>query len=354
MITRRHSLALPTALVALGGSPALVALGGSPAIAALGGSPALVALSGSPALAAIRPLAIVMNSGGASCSVIDMTTKQIVDTLTTYREPSHWCLSPDRTRLYVCDASGNALFIFDPLTAAPLGHVRMADPYQLAFTPDRKYLVVNALRLNHVDIYDATTLALVKRFAPGAMPSHLDISPDSRWSFNSCQGSDTLASFDLATMTTRWVVPVGRTPAGVLWHNGKILVCLMGRAEIAVVDPQTGAVERRVQAGAGAHNLFLTQDRQTLYVSNRLGGSLMALDPQTLAIRRTYVIPGGPDDIGIAPDGHIWIALRFAEAVAVLNPTTGDYSTIPVGRSPHGLFLNTELTKQGKLTAEIL
>jgi YVTN family beta-propeller protein len=71
-------------------------------------------------------------------------------------------------------------------------------------------------------------------------------------------------------------------------------------------------------------------------------------------VRRTYRLPGGPDDIGIAPDGKIWVALRFAETVAVLDPATGNFTSIPVGRSPHGLFLNTELAKPGKLTAEIL
>ena len=126
MITRRLALALPLGLIA---SPA----------------------------AAAPPLAIVMNSGEASCSVIDMTRRQVIATLPTYREPSHWCLTPDRKTLYVCDASGNALFMFDPLTAAPLGHVRIADPYQLAYTPDNRYLVVNALRIDHVDIYDGAT-----------------------------------------------------------------------------------------------------------------------------------------------------------------------------------------------------
>jgi hypothetical protein len=325
MITRRVALALPAALAAL---PAW----------------------GDPG----KPLAIVMNSGEASCSVIDMTSRQVINTLPTYREPSHWCLTPDRRTLMVCDASGNALFMFDPLTAAPLGHRRMADPYQLAYTPDRKYLVVNALRINHVDVYDGASLALVHRFSPGSMPSHLDFSPDSRWSFNSCQGTDTLTSFDLTTMTTRWTVRVGPTPAGVLWHNGEVLVCIMGRAELVAVDPLTGAITRRIKTGAGAHNIFLTDDRQTLYVSNRLGGSLTALDANTLAPSRTYTLPGGPDDIGIAPDGKIWVALRFAEAVAVLDPQTGDYESIPVGRSPHGIFLSTELTKPGKLTAEVL
>jgi DNA-binding beta-propeller fold protein YncE len=140
----------------------------------------------------------------------------------------------------------------------------------------------------------------------------------------------------------------------VLWLNGKVLVCIMGADYIVEVDPADGRVLRRVQTGIGAHNIFLTADRQTLYVSNRLGGSLTALDPATLTIRRTYTLPGGPDDIGIDPAGHLWIALRFAETVAVLDPATGEYESIPVGRSPHGIFLNTELSKPGKLTAEVL
>jgi hypothetical protein len=38
------------------------------------------------------------------------------------------------------------------------------------------------------------------------------------------QGAGTLVSFDLTTMTIRWKSKVGSTPAGVLWHNGKVLV----------------------------------------------------------------------------------------------------------------------------------
>ena len=106
--------------------------------------------------------------------------------------------------------------------------------------------------------------------------------------------------------------------------------------------------------GDGAHNIFIDTRRNVLYVSNRGPGQtgLTALDPKTFEILRTYPIPGGPDDISIDPDGQIWICLRFAESVAVLNPDTGAYSTIPVGRSPHGIFLNTLLRQKGLITAE--
>ena len=302
------------------------------------------------------PICMVMNSAGANISVIDMTTRQIIATEPALREPSHWALTPDRQTLYICDASGNAVFAFDPRTGAPKGRHRIADPYQLGYSPDQNYLVVNALRLNHVDVYDATTLSLVKRFHAGRMPSHLDFSPDSRWCFSSQQQSNTLFSFDMASMTPRWTVPVGHTPAGVLWLNGKLIVCIMGENGIAEIDPLDGHITRRQQTGPGAHNVFLDEKNRILYISNRGPGdtSLTALDPVTLEIRRRYAIPGGPDDIAIAPDGKIWIALRFAEQVAILDPVTGDYDTIDVGRSPHGIYLSTCLTQKGQVTAERL
>src|ERR1700756_1404941 len=136
---------------------------------------------------AATPLAMVMNSGEASVSVIDMTTREVVRTLPTLREPSHWALSPDRSKLYIADAGGNALFIVDPVNGTGLGHKIVPDPYQIGYTPDQKYMVINALRLDYVDVYRAGDLTLVKRFSPGSMPSHLDFSPDSRWSFNSMQ-----------------------------------------------------------------------------------------------------------------------------------------------------------------------
>jgi YVTN family beta-propeller protein len=80
--------------------------------------------------AAAPPLAMVMNSGEASVSIIDMTTRQVIKTTPTLREPSHWALSPDRSKLYIADASGNSLFILDPLTGDGLGSRRIADPYQ--------------------------------------------------------------------------------------------------------------------------------------------------------------------------------------------------------------------------------
>jgi DNA-binding beta-propeller fold protein YncE len=285
-------------------------------------------------------VAFVVNSAGASVSVIDMTTMKEVRRIPTLREPHHLTLSPDGRSLLVGDTAGNQMMFLDPSTGEVQKRLPMADPYQLGFSPDGKFLTVNGLARNQVDVYDAATMQLLKRFPVVATPSHLAYSPDSSMVFVTLQDSDKLAAFDLHTMTEKWTVPIGKTPAGVLWLNGRLLVADMGTDHLAVADPATGKVLEHIETGKGAHQLFLSHDGKILWVNNRAGGTTVSLDSTTLKPIRTYQIPGGPDDLAFAPGGKIWITRRWAEKVAVLDPATGAYESIDVGRSPHGLFLN--------------
>jgi DNA-binding beta-propeller fold protein YncE len=284
-------------------------------------------------------LAYVINSGGASISLVDMSSEKELRRIPVLREPHHVALSPDGRSLLVGDTVGNEMLFLDPVTAALQKRVPVADPYQLGFSPNGKFLVVNGLARNQVDVYDAASMQLLKRFPVATMPSHLDYAPDSSRVFVSLQGTDGLVAIDLNRLAVLWTAKIGKTPAGVLWHDGKVLVADMGTDYVAVVDPADGRVTGRIHTGKGAHNLFLSPDRRIIWVNNRVGGTTTSLDAATLTPIRSYAIPGGPDDIAFAPDGRLWITRRFAEKVAVLDPATGDYQTIEVGRSPHGIFL---------------
>jgi DNA-binding beta-propeller fold protein YncE len=304
-----------------------------------------------PLAAHAAGIAFILNSAGASISVVDMATLKEVRRIPVLREPHHLMLSPDGRSLLVGDTAGNQMLFLDPNTGAIQQRLPVADPYQLGFSPDGKYLTVNGLLRNQVDVYDAATMKLVKRFPVHTTPSHLDYSPDSSTVFISLQDSDKLAAFDLRTMTEKWTVPVGKTPAGVLWLNGRVLVADMGTDYIAAVDPETGKVLEHIGTGRGAHQLFLSPDRKILWVNNRAGGTTVSLDSTTLKPIRTYKISGGPDDLAFAPNGKIWITRRWAETVAVLDPATGTYETIDVGRSPHGLFLNPKAPSPAVLSS---
>ncbi|MGH7042889.1 MAG: YncE family protein [Acetobacteraceae bacterium] len=296
-------------------------------------------------------LAFVMNSGAASISVIDMSTRRPLRRIPVLREPHHWALSPDGHSLLVGDSSGNTLFFLDPMTGAVQRRVVVADPYQLGFSPNGKFLVVNGLARNQIDVYSAASMKLLHRFPIRSMPSHLVFSPNSDEVFVSLQGTNRLVAIDLDTMRIRWDRPVGNTPAGLLWQNGKLLVCDMGSDYVAEVDPADGKVIGRIVTGRGAHNLFHSPDGKTIWVNNRVAGTITVLDAGSLRPIRTYRVSGGPDDLFFAPDGKVWITRRFAESVAVLNPGSGQYVTIDVGRSPHGIFLNPRAPSPDRLAA---
>ncbi len=284
-------------------------------------------------------MAIVVNSGDATLSMLDMSSGAELRRVPVLREPHHLMLSPSGQELLVGDAGGNEMLFLDPHTGAIRRRIPVADPYQLGFSPDGRWLVVTGLARNQVDVYDAATMALSHRFPARTMPSHLAYAPDSSVVYVTLQGANQLAAYDLRRQTQLWAADVGSTPAGVIWHEGKLLVANMGSDHFAVVDPVDGRVERRIRTGRGAHQLFLSPDKKTLYVNNRVDGTTVALDAHTLALLRSYRVPGGPDCIDFAPDGRLWITQRFIQKVAVLDPVTGDIVSFPVGRSPHGIFL---------------
>ena len=293
-----------------------------------------------PAVAAPNGIAYVINSAGASISVVDMTTHAELRRIPVLREPHHLMPSPDGTQLLVGDTVANEMLFLDPRSGEIRQRLTMADPYQLGFSPNGKWFVVNGLARNQIDVYDAASMKLVKRFPASTMPSHMAYSPDGSMVYVTLQGTDKLIAIDLNSMTVRWTQPVGKTPAGVLWNHGQLLVANMGTDKVAIVDPVDGRVIGQIVTGAGAHQLFRSPDGKIIYVNNRISSTTVAVDAATLKVLRTYAVPGGPDDIDFAPDGKLWITRRFAAKLAVLDTASGQFQTIDVGRSPHGIWLN--------------
>ncbi len=288
-----------------------------------------------------------MNSASASFSVIDVASRAVIRTTPVLREPHHWALLPDRSALLIGDTSGNTMFFVDPETGAIMRRSAFSDPYQLWFGPDGRHLIVTALRLEHVDIYDGHTLLLVKRLRLPIMPSHLSFAPDGSMVYVSLQESDRLVAIDLQSLSVVWQIDVGKTPAGVFWHDQTVMVGIMGNDYVVVCDPIDGREVRRIRTGRGAHNLFYSPDGRHIFVTNRVEGSVSMLDARTLDVARTYAVPNGPDCIAFAPDGKLWISMRWGGRVAVLDPATGAYDTIAVGRSPRGVYLTRSPTRPG-------
>ncbi len=304
---------------------------------------ALVAALGQAGLAMAGETLIVLNSGDATLSLIDRETRKTIGLVNTGKEPHHLMATPDDRSLIVASSAANELLFVDPRTGEVQRRIRdIADPYQIGYSPDRKWFVANAFRLNHVDLYSAADFALVKRIPLGKLPSHLAFDRASRFVFVTLQDSRKLAAIDLATQTVAWELEVGDTPAGV-WmtpDDRYLLVGVMGSGDVAVVDWRTREVVKRIATDRGAHNFQALGDGRHVFVSNRSANTVSLIDQQTLSVVKSFKTPSGPDCMEVSADRkELWLTARWARKVAVIDIETGQLKfTIPVGRSPHGLF----------------
>jgi YVTN family beta-propeller protein len=289
---------------------------------------------------AMATTAVVLNSDDDSVSVIDSYRE--VSRTHIGRGPHHLIGSPDGRTLIIAMSGSNELVLIDRVTGVEKQRITASDPYQIGFSPDAKWFVAASLRLDHIDIYDGQTFQLLHRLPIGTMPSHIAFSRDSSTAFVTLQGTNGLTSIDLASGKVNWIVPVGPTPAGIITRpGGTLLVGVMGTDHIAEVDPANGTIIRKIVTGNGAHNFLATPDGKTLYVTNRVAGTISVLDAGTLAITNTLQAPGGPDDMALSPDGReLWVTGRWHAWVNVIELASGVLKTsVPVGRSPHGIFV---------------
>ncbi|MEX3582100.1 MAG: beta-propeller fold lactonase family protein [Burkholderia sp.] len=304
------------------------------------------ALSVAAAPAAFANNVIVLNSAEATLSLIDQNSHQVVGTLPTGKEPHHLMATPDNSSLVVANSVSNSLMFLDPRTGAPQRTVEgIDDPYQLGFSPDRKWFVAAGLRLDRVDIYgyDGQNVHLVKRVQLQVMPSHLAFTKDSGTVLVSLQVSGELAAIDLPTQTVKWKMKVGKVPAGLWMTPGDkyVLVGMTGADYVAVVDWRNQKVVKTIPTGKGAHNFRSLADGAHVAVTNRVANTISIIDENTLAnVGDIIGLLPGPDDMELSADRKkLWVTFRFAKKVGVIDLASRRLiQTIPVGRSPHGIY----------------
>lgn len=290
---------------------------------------------------------VVLNSRDATVQLLDQATFKDLSTFPVGKEPHHLMATPDNKSLIVASSVGNELIFLDPKSGQIQRTVKdILDPYQIGFSPDQKWFVSASLRLDRVDLYryDGTNMTLTKRIPLPKLPSHMAFNAASNMVFITQQGSDQVSAIDLVTQTVKWTLPVGKLPAGIAMtpDDKYLLVGIMGSDYVEVIDWKAQKTVKRIKTGQGAHNFRSAGDGRYTYVSNRVSNSINIIDQKTLENVGMINVPGGPDCMEVTADGKtMWVTLRWIKKVAVIDLATRKLvKTIPVGRSPHGVFFN--------------
>lgn len=295
-----------------------------------------------PALAGV---VVVLNSGDATISLIDPDTRKEVKRYPVGKEPHHLMATPDGKSLIVANAISNDLMFLDPHSGEVQRRVRdIADPYQIGYSPDKTWFVVAGNRLNRVDIYAASGQELrpVKSLSQSKTPSHIAFSADSRNAFVTLQDSNEVVAIRLADQSVLWKMKIGDMPAGI-WmtpDDKHLLVGMTGADYVDVIDWRLQKSVKRIPTAKGAHNFRPLGDARHVLVSNRVDNTISVLDQALLEKRYDIPVPGGPDCMEVTADGRfIWVTQRWIKSVAVVDIAQRKVvASIPVGRSPHGIF----------------
>jgi YVTN family beta-propeller protein len=320
----------------------------------------------SPATAGALSRVYVPNLKSSEVYVIDPATFQVVDRYKVGGNPQHVIPSWDLKTLWVAGSAerglSGMLIPIDPKTGKPGATIKVADAYNLYFTPDGKSAIVVAEALKRLEFRDPQTMKLQYNISTPQCSgvNHADFSIDGMYAFFTCEFSGGgLAKIDL--MQRKVVSQMKFTREGGAGHSmpqdlrispdGKTLfVADMEADGVHLVDVQTFKQIGFIPTGRGAHGLYPSRDGKKLYVTNRgthMGdtkpkgpGSVSILDFATRKVEKTWQIPGGgsPDMGNVSADGKmLWLSGRFDRAVYAIDTTSGAVKTIPVGTEPHGL-----------------
>ena len=290
----------------------------------------------------------VLNSLDGNVSVIDGTRFVELARIPTGREPHHLYMTPDEKSVIVANAGSDSLTFIDPHTAQVQRTLRgMIDPYQLRFSPDMRWLVTAANRLNHIDLYrwDGENPTLVKRIPTGRTPSHLWIDSRSTTVYSSMQDSDELVAIDLATQTLVHRVQTGPMPADVFGtpDDRHLLVGLTGGTGVQVFDIEGGKAPKlvgQIASGKGAHAFRAMGDRRHVLVSNRVANTISQIDYTRMAVVADFPAPSGPDCMDVSADGTlIMVGSRWAGKLTLIDVAQRRVVyQVKVGKSPHGVW----------------
>jgi YVTN family beta-propeller protein len=297
---------------------------------------------------------LVLNSDEASYSLLSRASRTEIQRLPVGREPHHIAVTPDGKEVLIGSTVTNELLSLDTRTGERKRLVRdIIDPYQLGFSPDGKWFVTTAYRLDHVDIYRAQDFKLVGRIFMDGLPSHLAFDSESKTVFITLQQTGRVAAVDLQTQLVKWNTEIGKATAGIVMlpDNKRLLVALTGEDGVVVVDPATGAPMSRLRTGKGAHNFWPKGDGRHYFLSNRVEGTVSLIDSQDMRVVGSARVPGGPDCMDVTADGkELWVTQRFLRKIAIVDVATMKViASVPVGKSPHGVYI----LKTGAVSADM-
>jgi YVTN family beta-propeller protein len=312
-----------------------------------------------PSVANDLPRVYVPHVKSNDVYVIDPATFKVVDKFKVGVNPHHIVPSWDMKTLWVANTAegrkDGSVIPIDPKTGKPGKAIPVEDPYNMYFSPDGKSAIIVAEAYKRLDFRDPQTMTLQYSIPVPecAGVNHADFSIDGKYVIFTCEFAGTLVKIDLANRKIVGYLKLknGRMPQDIrISPDGKLFYVADMKADgLFIIDGDAFKEVGFLATGVGTHGLYPSRDGKKLYVVNRGSniirgkpkgpGTVSVVDFATGKIEATWSLKGGgsPDMGNLSADGRwLWLSARYDDLVYAIDTTTGEVTSIPVGKEPHG------------------
>jgi DNA-binding beta-propeller fold protein YncE len=243
--------------------------------------------------------------------------------------------------IWVANRGADSIRGFDAATGDVVATIPMrpgSQPGDLAFAKGKLYVAEEFGTPPAIAIVDAETGIVLNRIFTGPRPHHVHRSGGGKLIAFGVFGTNKVGIIDTRTDTLlgEWPAstnPAARSHAGVFAPGGRTVYVTNDLVdELAAVDPRSGELLWTMTV-PNAHELVVTHDGKTAYVSCRGGNALRIVDLERREILDTIPLGPGPDTLRLSANAKLLtVGLRGTPAqVAIVDTDTLTSKVVTIG-----------------------
>lgn len=271
-------------------------------------------------------------------------------------------IDPTTNRLYIAHMNAGKLLVFDLASRRVIGIVDAPGVHGVIAVPSLHRVFASATDDQEVLTIDARSNKVIAHAPAGSYPDGLVYDPVERHVFVSDEsgGVETVLNARGKRLAT---IQLGGEAGNVQYDaaSGHILVAVQTRDEVAVIDPKTNAIIRRLQVACDhPHGLLVDSTHQLAFVACDGNAKLLTLDLRRMKVTGTADVGSSPDVLAFdsslrrlyvaAESGQVAVFAEGAHAVRKLGQTelAPAAHTVAADSKSHLVYFPLESGSNGK------
>ena len=264
---------------------------------------------------------------------------EITRRVRTGAQPKSVSVSPDGTRIYVCNfgyANRRNVGVYDAATLERVGYVHFpGNAAETTVSADGATLYASNFARGVIEVIDTSTLAVRHEVKVGHNPKFMVIDEARGLLYVSNWSSRTVSAVDLAAQRVDHTLHTGRRPRGMaLLADGTLLVGAMWDHRVQVYAPGSTRPDREFDTCENPRHLMLSPDQARLYVSCSGDRLLRWFHPLTGEVLGEAPTGLNPRTLDVSRDGRLAAVADFSgSTISVFDLEAMLHRTHAVARS---------------------